>query len=92
MGHLGLLLSIIIIIIIITGILSPLSFHTTVVRIEIDRILTNFTLREESSDPARVCAGVVDPLDPNCPIEFDAPVAFISHDDSAGKFEILRNY
>ena len=71
---------------------SFLSFHTTVVRIEIDRNLTNFTLREESSDPARVCASVVDPLDPNCPIEFDAPVAFISDGDSAGKFEIFNNF
>ena len=65
--------------------LCSLISHYTVVRIEIDRNLTNFTLREGSSDPAKLCASVVDP-DPNCPIGFDTRVAFLTDGSSAGMF------
>ncbi|CAI8036548.1 hypothetical protein GBAR_LOCUS20478 [Geodia barretti] len=52
-------------------------------RVELDRDLTNFTVREGSSDPARVCASVVDPLDPVCPIQFPAGIVFLSESYSA---------
>ncbi|CAI8041949.1 hypothetical protein GBAR_LOCUS23280, partial [Geodia barretti] len=51
--------------------------------VELNRDLTNFTVREGISDPARVCASVVNPLDSVCPIQFDASIAFLSESYSA---------
>jgi hypothetical protein len=64
---------------------SPINFHLyySGVRVELDRDLTNFTVREGISGPARVCASVVNPLDPVCPIQL-LYIAFLSESDSAG--------
>ena len=67
---------------------SPIYFHLyhSDIWVEVDRDLTNSTVREGISGPARVCASVVNPLDPVCPIQFDTYISFVSRSGSAGTY------